>query len=61
MRKSIKLQQEIWSINISDIEFDLKSRDEITKLLIGFQHIYNTPEVLNSIFDILRMSNRNEG
>lgn len=54
MRKSIKLQQEIWSINISDIEFDLKSRDEITKLLIGFQHIYNTPEVLNKIFDILK-------
>lgn len=54
MRKLIKRQQETTSINISDIEFDLKSRDEITKLLMGFQHIYNSPEILDKIFDILK-------
>ena len=54
MRNFFKLQQENCSANISDIEFDLKSRDEITKLLIGFQHIYNMPEILNKIFDILK-------
>lgn len=54
MRKTIKLPQEIWDVNISDIEFNLKSRDEITKLLIGLQHIYNTPDVLEKIFVILK-------
>ena len=37
MRKVIDLQMKISEIAIKDIEFDLKSRDEITKLLIGIQ------------------------
>ena len=33
------------SVDISRIKFDLSSRDEIPKLLLGLQHIYCTPEI----------------
>jgi len=35
MRKIIELQMEIWGKDISQIKFDIKSRDEIPKLLMG--------------------------
>ena len=54
MRKSIELQQEFWNVDISDIEFNLKSRDELTKLLMGLQYIYENPGIRNKIFDILK-------
>lgn len=53
MRKLIDLQQKLFGSDISEIEFDLKSRDEIPKLLIGLQHIYSNPEIRNEIFKIL--------
>ncbi len=34
MRKVIELQMKLGEIGIKDIEFDLKSRDETTKLLL---------------------------
>jgi hypothetical protein len=40
MRKVIDLQMEFWKKDIIDIEFDLQSRDEIPKLMIGLQYIY---------------------
>jgi len=43
MRKVIELQMEFWKKDISQIDFDLKSRDEILKLLMGLQYIYSTP------------------
>ncbi len=39
MRKFITPEMESGEINISEIEFDLHSRDEIPKMLIGLQHI----------------------
>ena len=36
----VDAQKVLTEIGIKDIEFDLKSRDEITKLLIGIQSIY---------------------
>ena len=39
--------------DIAAIEFDLRSRDEIPKLLIGLQHIYKTPEIREKVFEIL--------
>ena len=40
-------------VNISEIELDLSSRDEIPRLLMGLQHIYCTPEVREEVFQIL--------
>ncbi len=41
MRKTFDFQTKIGSASISNIKFDLNSRDEIPKLLFGLQHIYN--------------------
>lgn len=54
MRKIIDLQMEFWKKGITDIEFDLESRDEIPKLLIGLQHIYSEPEIREQVFNILK-------
>ena len=54
MRKIIDLQMEFWRKDIADIEFDLESRDEIPKLLMGLQHIYSTPQIRNKVFEVLR-------
>jgi hypothetical protein len=35
MRKVIDLKMEFWKKDIANIEFDLQSRDEISKLLMG--------------------------
>lgn len=53
MRKVIDLQMEFWKKDIADIEFDLQSRDEIPKLLMGLQYIYTTREIRDKVFRIL--------
>ena len=53
MRKVIDMQLKIGKMDISDIEFDLRSRDEIPKVLIGIQHIYTEPELKTKVFGIL--------
>ncbi len=53
MRKVIDLQMEFWKKDISHIEFDLQSRDEIPKLLMGLQHIYSSPEIREKVFKVL--------
>lgn len=40
-------------VDIATIEFNLRSRDEIPKLLMGLQHIYCTPELREEAFKIL--------
>jgi len=54
MRKVIDLQMEFWKTDIADIEFDLESRDEIPKLLLGLQYIYRTKSVRKKVFKILK-------
>lgn len=54
MRKVVDLQMEFWKKEIADIKFDLQSRDEIPKLLMGLQHIYGTPEIREKVFEILK-------
>jgi len=49
----MELQMEIGEVNIGDIQFDMSSRDEIPKLLMGLQAIYEAPEVRDKIFKIL--------
>ncbi len=53
MRKVFKEQMEIGEIGISNIEFDLGSRDEIPKLLIGLQYIRTNEDVWDEVHDIL--------
>ena len=40
MRKVTKPQIKFGEVDIAKIEFDLRSRDEIPKLLLGLQYIY---------------------
>ena len=53
MRKIIESQRKFGEIDIAEIKFDPRSRDEIPKLLMGLQHIYCTPELKNEVFEIL--------
>jgi hypothetical protein len=54
MRKVINLQMEFWKKDIAHIEFDLQSRDEIPKLLMGLQHIYRTRAIREKVFNVLK-------
>jgi len=54
MRKVIELQMEFWKKDITQIESDLKSRDEIPRLLIELQYIYSTPKNRAEVFKILK-------
>ena len=54
MRKVIDLQMEFWKKDIANIEFDLQSRDEIPKLLMGLQFIYRTALIREKVFNILK-------
>ena len=53
MRKIIDMQMKIGETAIANIKFDLRSRDEIPKLLIGLQAIHGNPEVRNQVFEVL--------
>jgi len=53
MRKIIEQQMQLGAVDISQIRFDLRSRDEIPKLLQGLQYIYCTPELREEVFKIL--------
>lgn len=54
MRKEIDLQMKIGETDISKIRFDLRSRDEIPKLLMGLQYIYCNSEIREHVFNILK-------
>ena len=54
MRKVIEPQMKLGESYIGEIEFDLRSRDEIPKLLMGLQHIYITKELREEVFEILQ-------
>ncbi len=53
MRTFIHDQLKIGETDIGSIEIDVRSRDEIPKLLLGLQHIYCTPELNQKVFAIL--------
>lgn len=54
MRKVINSQIQLGEVDIANIEFDLQSRDEIPKLLIGLQHIYSNKKLFNRVSQILQ-------
>ena len=53
MRKTVDPQMKFDQVDISQIQFDLRSRDEIPKLLMGLQYIYCTPEIREEVFKIV--------
>ena len=53
MRKVKEMQMKLGEVNLADIKFDLRSRDEIPQLLLGLQHIWCTPELREQVFAIL--------
>ena len=54
MRKVIDEQMRFGRVDISTIGFDLRSRDEIPKLLMGLQYVYCTDEIRGEVFQILQ-------
>ena len=54
MREVLKSQMKFGEVAIGDVEFDIRSRDEIPKLLIGLQAIHDDLDVRNQVFAALR-------
>ena len=46
-------QLEIDQTEIAAIKFDIKSRDDIPKILIGLQYIYTNESLREAVFDVL--------
>ncbi len=53
MRKMIQEQMRFGEVAIGDIKFDIRSRDEIPKLLMGLQAIYCNLDVRRQVFEVL--------
>jgi len=53
VRKVIEPQRKLGQVDISAMEFDLHSRDEIPRVLMGLQYIYSTDEARKEVFRIL--------
>lgn len=53
MRLVQNLQMSIGEVDISQIQFDPKSRDDVPKILKGLQHIYITASLRSQIFELL--------
>ena len=54
MRKCIEEQLRIGEVDIEDIQLDMRSRDEIPKILYGLIEIYKNEEMREKIFAILK-------
>ena len=53
MRVVQSQQMTIGEVDVSKISFDLKSRDDIPKLLRGLQHLYMQTDLRAAVFDLL--------
>ena len=53
MRVVQKVQMQIGEVDISKMKFDLKSRDDIPKILRGLQHLYIDLPLRTKIFELL--------
>jgi IS5 family transposase len=53
MRVVQNTQMELGELDVSQIEFDLRSRDDIPKILRGLQHLYRNEELRQSVFALL--------
>jgi transposase, IS5 family len=53
MRVVQNIQMQIGEVDVSKIKFDLKSRDDIPKILSGLQHLYVIPALRAKLFALL--------
>ncbi len=53
MRETIKAQLTLGAVDIAEVQFDLRSRDEIPKLLLGLQYIYINSDIKAKVFTVL--------
>jgi hypothetical protein len=53
MRVVQNTQMQLGEIDVSQIKFDLKSRDDIPKILRGLQHLYNDAALRGKLFTLL--------
>ena len=57
MRKVKEMQMKLGEVNIADIEFDLRSRDEIPQFLLGLQHIWCRPvKIIMGAYDNIKVT-----
>ena len=54
MRKVIEKQLKYWQVDISSIQIDLRSRDEIHQFLLGLRAIYNDRRICEEVFTIVK-------
>lgn len=53
MREVIHRQLSVGEIPVSEVKINIKSRDDIPKILLGLQHVYKDKEAREKIFKIL--------
>ncbi len=53
MRVVQNIQMQIGEVDVSKVKFDLKSRDDIPKILRGLQHLYVIPALRAKLFALL--------
>jgi hypothetical protein len=53
MRRAIKRQRSIGSIDIDKVEFDTDCRHEIIPILEGLQYIYGNPDLLKKALKLI--------
>ncbi len=53
MRVVQKVQMQIGEVDVSKVKFDLKSRDDIPKILRGLQHLYIDLPLRTQLFELL--------
>ncbi len=53
MRKAIEEQIKFGEVDIQSIQFDMKSRDDIVKILLGLQYLYRDQTCREEIFGLL--------
>ena len=54
MRDIFPAQRTIGEIDIADIKIDVRSRDDISLILLGLQHIYCTDDLREKVFEIIK-------
>ena len=54
MRLVQNVQMKIGEVDVSKVKFDLKSRDDIPKILRGLQHLYTNLELRTKLFELLQ-------
>lgn len=53
MRKVMKAQMKLGEVDVSNVQLDMKSRDDIPRVLMGIKAVYADPQARRELFDVL--------